>query len=373
MAQTSKKQHSEDDDVSLKDLILKSKEYFFYLLSKWYVIFLFVILSVLYQIYNIVTHNISYEAPLTFMVNEDESSSLGGVGSLLGSFGGLLGAGSEYNLDKILELSKSNRIGKEILFNKLTINDREDFIVNHLIETLDTLDDWNHIKWYKRPLTDMVTTGLIKDFRFRVDTLNYSDPIQATVTKKVFGKLFGNKDAGLDGMVTSDFDELTGIMTIKSSTPNEVLSIALTNNIYETLKKFYIDKSIEKQQQTFDIMKAKHDSIENIFNRVNYSLASFEDNNRGLFRSSDKVKRVQLEQNRLIHATALAEAKKNLEIADFALKDKTPFIHAIDEPFSPLKNSKPNLINSLIFGGILGVFLSVLMLLSQKIYGEIME
>lgn len=364
-----------DDEISLKDLITKFWEYFWHVLKRWKLIALFVILSIIYQIYKAVTHNTKYIAPITFMINEDESSSLGGIGSLLGSFGGLLGgAGSEFNLDKILQISTSNRVASNMLLNKITINNRTDYLANHLIETKDTLGEWIDVKLLDKvmlPNDKIERKKLQKAFRFNADTLNYNDGIQAYIIKKCLKELFGGPSS--DGMVSTEYGELTGIMNLKTETYNSKLSISITTFLYEELKKFYIEKSIEKQKQTYNIMKAKHDSINNALLNFEYSLANYKDTGRGLFREKDKLRKDQLQRNITINTMALGKAKENLEISDFALKDKTPFVQVIDRPYSPLDNDRPNIIFAIIIGGLIGGFLSVGYIVIRKIYQDIMK
>lgn len=363
-----------EDEISLKDVINTFWEYFWHIMRSWWFIGLMVIFFVAYNIYKTVSHDTKYVAPITFMINEDESSSLGGISSLLGSFGGLLGGGSEFNLDKILEISTSNRLGSNVLLKKVTINQKEDYIANHLIESKDTLQEWVEIGLLDNILLDdrkMDWKKSQKAFRFTEDTLDYNNRLQTSIVKKCYTLLFG--EDGSEALVSTEFGELTGIMNLSTASYNETLSIAITNNLFEALKGFYIEKSIEKQQQTFNIMKYKHDSIRNVLTSLDYTLANFKDTERGLFRSKDKLKKEQLQRNIAINTMALGKAKENLEISDFALRDKTPFVQVIDEPFAPLKNTKPNIIMSIIFGGFAGGFLGVFLVTIRKIYKDIMK
>ena len=372
MSEDLQKNEAGPHDISLKDLINKLWDYFYYVLSRWKIISLIILVSLAFHVYKALKHNKQYTAKLTFMVNEDESSSLGGLGSLLGSFGGLLGGGgSEYNLDKVLELSKSDKIGRTILLKKIKVNNKEDYLANHLIESFDTLNQWNYTKWYKRPFEDMENKAKTRNYRFSADTLDIKNRLQSKITKQLFSRLFGD-DQGNEGIVVGEYGEITGIMKLSSRSYNEDLAIAITNSIYDALKSFYIIKSTEKQQKTFDIMKAKHDSIETLWKNNTYALAKFQDTNNALFRYVDKSKISTLQQSILIYGAALGEAKKNLELSSFALQEQTPFIQAIDTPYAPLGNSKQGWPIVIIMGIALGGFLGVLFVMLQKIYADIM-
>lgn len=362
-----------EDEISLKDLILKFWEYFSHVLRSWKLIGLFVILGGLFKLFSYFTHIPTYPATISFMINEDESSSLGGIGSLLGSFGGLLGGASEYNLDKVLEISKSDRIAERILTKKATVNGKEDYIANHLIISQDTLDKWITVPWYQKPFINYERKLQLRAYRFTSDTIDFNNGAQTYVLKQLNQLLFGQKNgAGKGGLVTSEFGELTGIMKLSTASHHPTLSIDITNTIFDELKEFYIKKSTEKQKQTFDLMKLKHDSINDLLAANEYALARFQDTNRGLFKIRDQVKKDQYQREVFILATALGEAKKNLEISDFALKNKTPFISILDRPFMPLGSSRESIFKTSFLGLILGGLVGVLFVVSRKIYQEIM-
>ena len=61
------------------------------------------------------------------------------------------------------------------------------------------------------------------------------------------------------------------------------------------------------------------------------------------------------------------EAIKNLEMADFALKNKTPFIQAIDLPVAPLKKVKKSKLKGLLTGLSIGILLGSVFVVGRKI------
>ena len=141
----------EDDEITLKDLILSAKEYSRNVFRNWWVVGLIAIPVV--GIFALQTYfeKATYSASIEFMVNEDDGSGgLGGITGLLGSFG--LGKGtSKYNLEKILALAKSDKIVYPMLFDTITIDGSADLIANHLIRVYDLHEDWQYksdTKWH---------------------------------------------------------------------------------------------------------------------------------------------------------------------------------------------------------------------------------
>jgi uncharacterized protein involved in exopolysaccharide biosynthesis len=62
----------------------------------------------------------------------------------------------------------------------------------------------------------------------------------------------------------------------------------------------------------------------------------------------------------------------NLELAKLALRKETPLIQVIDRPILPLKKEKLGKLKSLILGGFLAGFLTVLVLIFKKLFAGIL-
>lgn len=352
----------EEDEITLKELILKIQEFG---REIWNKKFLVIAISALFAgIFFIKAWvvPISFPAKVTFMVNEDEGGgSMGGMSSILGQFGFGGGGGGKYNLDKLLELSRSRKIISMVLFEKISIEGEQDYIANHIINLYGFHEKWANDE-----------SGL-KQFYFKnSDVENFSRP-ENTALKPVYTKMIGNVEFDIKGIVSSGYDEATGILNISANTVSESLSIDITKILYEKLSVFYIEKTVAKQEQTYRIFKEKLDSIQTILNNAQYSLLKFDDSHRGLMLQQYTYKKQQLQQEVQKMMLTYGEVYKNLELSDFALKNKTPFITTIDEPIAPIRGVKESLIKSLIIGGALGFFFCSLFIIGRKILKEVMD
>lgn len=353
-------EYYQDDEITLKELILKIQEYWQEILKNWKLIFLIIIPFVAFFLIKAFLTPATYSAQLTFMVNEDEGGGgFGGVSAILGQFGFGGGGQSSYNLDKILELSRSRKIIQMALFEKVNIDGKKDYLANHLIEEYEF-----HEKWKKD------TTGL-KDFLFVKDSVELFSRVENKVLKSLHGQLIGGENT--KGLLSASYGEETGILNITHETTSEELSIFLTEILFEKLSQFYIDKTIEKQQQTYDILKIKTDSLRRALNGAQYQLLKFEDTNRGLTLSQSNAEKVRLMQEVQKITLAYGESYKNMEFSDFALKSKTPFVQVIDLPIEPIKPVGQSKLKALIIGGFLGCFLSIGFLIGRKIFKETMK
>ncbi|HHH50131.1 MAG TPA: hypothetical protein ENK52_04050 [Saprospiraceae bacterium] len=353
----------EDDEITLKELILKIQEFYREVLKNWLLVILITLPIMGYMFYKAYKTPVTYPATLTFMVNEDEGGGLGGLGGLAASFG-LGGGGGEYNLEKILSLLKSRNIIQQALFEKIELNGKNDFFANHLIDEYEY-----HKKWEKRK------DEKIKNFKFSQDDFKTFSRTENKALKQLHRLVVGDSKSGTKGVMSSSVNEDTGIMSINVNSTDEQLSIDLTDTLFSKLEEFYVEKTIEKQRKTFDIAKAKTDSLLRELNSKQLQLLRLQDSQRGLMLKQFKAKELMLQGQLQALALGYGEALKNQEIADFSLKSKTPFIQTIDTPIAPLKPSKTLMtyVKNLIIGGFLGGFLAVGYILVRKIFRDAMS
>lgn len=354
-----KEQNYIEDEITLKELILKAKEFFQEVLINWRLVILITIPFVLYFFYQAYKTPITYTSELTFMMNDDEGGGLGALGGLAASFGFGGGGNSEFNLEKMLSLLKSRNIIQQGLFEKAELGGKTDFFANHLIAEYDF-----HKKW--KDNEDL------KDFVFQNDKVEEFNRIEYKALKNVYSKVIGS--AKTQGILSSNINEDTGIMTLNMESTDEDLSIKFLNSLFKKLSAFYIDKTIEKQQQTYEITKNKADSLLGVMNFVQNRLLKLKDSNRNTTLNQYRSEELKLERDYQISLIAYGEAIKNKEIADFTLKSKTPFIQSIDLPIPPLGPNKTFItyIKQIIIGGVLGVFLAIAFVLGRKIYRDTM-
>ena len=350
----------DDDEITLKELIMKIKEFWHELLKNWLWIGFIILPFFGFFVYKAMTTKPTYDADLTFMVNDDEGGGMGGMAGLLGTFGLGGKGGGEFNLEKMLQLLKTRKILQTVLFQKETIDGQNDYYGNHIIN----LYEW-HEKWKED------TTGL-KNFLFTSDRFLEFDNSSNRALKSIHSQIIGNSKKKIKGILSSSYDEDTGIMKIEIKSINEDFSIKFLNALFDELSRYYIAKTIEKPKITHDIVKEKRDSIFGALQSSQYALASFMDANRGLFKVKDQLKRLRLE-GKVKELTAMyTETVKNLEMADFSLKNKTPVIQAIDTPLSPIEPTKISLIKNGLIGILLGGFLGAFYFIGRKIFRDAM-
>ena len=339
---------NQQEELTLKEIIEIIRNYTVYLLTKWKTILLFsFLLATLFGL-SAYFKPIKYSANLSFMVNEDDTGiGMSSMPSVLGQFGFIGGGGGKYNRSKILELAKSRKIATLVMFEKVIVNGQMDYMANHILNEYNLIEKW--ISDYKE----------LENFRYVHNELDSFTRQENLVLLRLYRILKGDPVDDVEGLITSYFDEETGILYFNGLTKSELLSLNITNLFYEKLSKYYIEKTIEKQQATFQVFKVKVDSLERVLNATNNAILKFDDSSRNLSLKQYQAKRYKLQSEANKLSNAYTEAYKSLQVAELALENKTPFITTIDRPITPLRIVRHSVIKELILGLFIGLFSAV--------------
>jgi hypothetical protein len=114
----------DNDEISLKDLILKIKDWTIFLKSKLKVIFFVGFIGALIGLTIAYNDKITYKAVLTFAMEEDKGGGGGGLSGALGlasSFGidlGGAGGGGAFAANNLAELMKSRLMVEKVLMEQ---------------------------------------------------------------------------------------------------------------------------------------------------------------------------------------------------------------------------------------------------------------
>lgn len=298
----------------------------------------------------------TYSAQVTFMINDDEGGGMGGIGAILGSLGmGGAAKGGKYNYEKISQLTTSRKILSEMLFAPATFKGKTDCIGNHFIATYGILDDWS-------------ADTLLKDFKFtNIPKKSKLDQYKDQVAVFKLSKLLkGDIQSGKPGIISVNYDDESTILVLSAKTLSPTLSIIMANALYDQLSEFYILKTLERQQATYNHVKKKTDSIFGELRSSESRLAGFQDQSHGIILNTTRLPKEQLARKVEMLYIMYGEAVKNLETAEFLLKNATPYFQVIDQPVEPLQPLGKSRFKALIIGGIVGVFAGLAFFIGRR-------
>jgi uncharacterized protein involved in exopolysaccharide biosynthesis len=354
-----------EDQISLKELILKIKDWYRFLLTKWVVIMAAGIIGGAIGVGYAFFTKPEYTATLSFAL-EDEKQGAGGLSGALGlasSLGIDLGgsAGSAFSGANLIELMKSRKIVEKALLNPISVNSKTQSLAQYYINFNKLNKNWD-------------TKPLLKRLAFTPGADRSKFTLQQdSILGILYNELLGiNGGAGL--LSVAQKDKKISIINIEVKSTNELFSKAFTESIAQEVSGYYIEIKSKKARQNVEILQHQTDSIRAELNGAIVGVAAAADNTFGLnpammVRKAPGTRRqVDVQANTAI----LTQLVTNLEMAKVSLRKETPLIQVIDKPILPLKKDKVGTLKSLLIGSFLAGFLTALVLIFKKLFASIL-
>ncbi|MDB5115733.1 MAG: lipopolysaccharide biosynthesis protein [Mucilaginibacter sp.] len=347
------------DEISLKELILKMKVWWRYLLSKWlFILIVGLFGSILGLIYSYFQKP-TYKAELSFAL-EDEKSGGGGLGAAMGlasQFGFDLGGGSgggAFSGDNLLTLMKSRSMVEGALLMPVVINGKSETLAELYISFNQFRKEWES----KPELRNIQFLSNVDRSKFSLQQDSILGVFYRTIVKSVLS--------------VDKVDKKLSIITVTVTSGNELFSKFFTEVLVKTVSDFYVDTKTKKSTQNVTILQHQTDSVRHELDAAIRGVANSMDAtpNANPGRQILKVTSQSKQVNVTANTTILGELVKNLEVSKVALRNETPLIQVIDRPILPLEKEKFRKIKGIIIGGLIAGFLAILILIIKKGYGK---
>ncbi len=341
---------SEKDETSILDVLKDSIRIFWEItrlaLRFWFLLPIFPFLFIFAAYKYTENFETTFSAKLTFMINQEanDPSAVGAISS--GQIG--LGSGGlsplTFNPEKIRQLSRTNKLITSTLFQKVIIDGKEDYLINHFI-TIKKLGYGD---------------GYFKNFvsvdSFSVEQVSALGYVQSLVRGENF---------------SLNYDE-SKIFSIVTSTSNEQLTYNLGIAFYKTLSEFYIQKTTERARLTYDFLKFRLDSIKKELYAVEYKIGQFADQNHNLALATPLIENERNLKRREFLTGMFYSTTQNFEAAKVNVQNETPIFQIIDKPYYPLpwdKQTKKIYFILAVAAGIIADILFVILFWLWKRYG----
>ena len=327
-----------NDEIQLKDILIKLSEYKTYLFSKKFTIItvsgFFFVLGIVFAI----SVNKKYTAKLTFVV-EDQQQSGGALGSMSGmasKFGFDIGGSSSatFSQNNILELLKSRGVVEAALMQNRKVNKTDDLLIEHYLYLNKIKDSWKKDK----DLTPVSFHGILTQD---------NDSVSGCVWKSIIE----------DKLVVELESAEVNIINLSYTSVNEEFAKAFVEALIEQMSKMYISHQTAQSSNTLDFLSSRADSVFIELEMAEEEFAKVKDINQRIVKASGRLKELQLMRRVEVLNTMYLEIVKNLEISKLTLLNQTPIIHIIDKPILPLEVD----VKSKAALGLLGVFLGGLL------------
>lgn len=347
-------QEQTEQEFSLRELILKIKEWAGYLIQKLHIIIVIVFLGGIIGFVTAYYEKPMYTATLSFALEDEKGGGgLGGALGLASQFGFDLGnsAGGAFSGTNLIELMKSRNLVEKTLLNPININGKEISLADYFL---------NFNNWRKRWEGNQVL-GKIK-FLPGSDRSKYT--LQQDSILGIIYKTLANQGK----LIVSQKDKKVSIIDVVVKTENELFSKFFAEILAREVSDFYIETKSKKAKMNVAILEKQADSIRARLNAAISGVARANDEIYNL-NPALNVKRVPYSQRQVdvqANTAILTELVKNLELARVTLRKETPLIQIVDSPILPLEKEKTGKIKLSLTYGFIGFFLSVIFLVGVR-------
>jgi Chain length determinant protein len=352
--------NNHNDEISLKELLEKGKEWYHYLLSQWKIIVLAGIIGgAIGLTYSFIKKPI-YTATLSFTLEDEKSG--GGLGGALGlasslglDLGG--GGGSMFTGSNLTELFKSRAMVEKTLLS--TISDATGKPIT-LAELYIQNNEWRE-KWEGKP---------------KLAKIQFLPKVKRTYFTRVHDSILGvmYDELSKTSLSVAQKDKKIAIINIDVNDKNELFAKQFCENLAKTVSDFYVTTKSKKAKMNMDILVRQTDSIRGELNGAITGVAVANDNTFNLNpalnvrRAPSARRQVDVQANTAI----LTELVKQSELAKVTLRKETPLIQVIDRPILPLKNDKLSKVKALLMGSFLSIFVILIGILFNRKFNKLL-
>ncbi len=339
---------SDRDEVTIKDIFLKLKEWFFLLLSKWiWIVAAGLIIGILSLAY-FWNQKPKYTADLSFILSNNSSGS-SGLYSLANQIGLDLNSNSDaFSGDNIIAIMTSQTMVEQALLRKPP--SQNEILINIFAKSQEYDKGWS-----KKPRT-------ANSFPFPSD-INKMTYVQDSLVRDIYNDIVQNY------LTVSRPDKDISVYKVSTVSKNEIFSLYLTTYLVEVTSKFYIDTKTSIARANLNMLLHESDSIHTILRTSLSSSAQAFDYTYNL-NPAFQAQRVPAQEAQLTGTalgTAYSEVLRNLELAKISLLKETPLYQILDQPHLPLLAEKTGRLFALVVGGLAGGFFMILFFILKSL------
>lgn len=337
----------EKTEISIQDMLFKSKDWLQYFQSKWKTILVISLLGAVLGLAYAVFKETEYTATTTFVLEED---SPGGGG--LGQYAGLaalvgidIGGASNgiFQGDNITALYKSRLMIEQTLLTEASFNGKKQLLVDYYVDFMGLRKKWSKKEKYANLHFSKVTG---KPETRLADSL--ISEIVLDINKKYLK--VGKPDKKLN------------LISVSFAAEDEQFAKTFNTTIVATVNDFYIQTKTKKALDNIKVLQHQTDSVKAVMNGAINTAAQIVDLTPNLnpTRQSQRSSPVQRSQfNAEANKAILTELVKNLELSKMNFLKNKPLIQVIDEPIFPLEDDKLGKVKMSIFGFAIALILSL--------------
>ena len=340
-----------NNEIQLKDILIKLSEYKTYLFSKKFTIIFvsgfFLVLGIVFAI----SADKKYTAELTFVVDDQQqgSGTLGSMSGMASQFGFDIGGSSSatFSQNNILELLKSRGVVEAALMQNRKVNKTHDLLIEHYLYLNKTKDYWK-------------TNNEITPVSFHGILTQNNDSVSGGVWKSIIE----------DKLVVELQSDEANIINLSYTSVDDEFAKMFVETLIEQMGKMYITYQTAQASNTLSFLNNRSDSVFMELEIAEEEFAKVKDINQRIVKASGRLKELQLMRRVEVLNAMYLEIVKNLELSKLTLLNQTPIIQIIDKPILPLQFEKKSKTTLALLGAFLGVFLCLIFFVFKKLFKD---
>lgn len=332
---------AQDDEITLKDIVLKLRDWFSLVRPKLFgIIAISLTIGVLAALYARYIARPTYSASYDIFF-EGESGGMSSAMRLASNFGFSLGGGAGTSSIAVQEHLTSRQNISKALMADLEGGRLMDRYFQYYIE-----EDPDFAAVYKDSL------GMPQ--RFQDSLLTY-----ATLALNYYN-------------ISAVLDEETGMLRFSVKGGDESFVYDLSHQLIANTEEAFIDSKREKGKATVAAFQSKVDSLETDIDANLGRLGRYDDQFNALVSSVDKMKRMRLTIDLERTKVAYGEYVKGLEMSKTELMNLEPPFQYFDSPIYPLYKEELTMAKAGLIGTVLSGFMLVLLIIGRAEMKNIM-
>jgi uncharacterized protein involved in exopolysaccharide biosynthesis len=354
MSEQLSNQENKQEEISLKEMILKAKEWISYLWSyKWRIIIAGIIGGALGFSYAKYFTKPIYTSSVSFTLEQKNNSggALGGLASSLG-LGDLPTSSSSgmFGGENVLYLMKSNRIIHQSLKEPQKVLKGDNLLNTYLKNHFEAGLREKKIKKYPKILDTVVFNRA-------------QDSLLLLITKKIREQQ----------IVAERLDKKTTIINLDVKDVNEQWAYLFSKALVKNAIDLYLEIKVGKLMRTESELIQKKDSIRGLLDGSITTLAYETDLNSHTplmrYKTNQAKKQIDVEVLKSTYANII----QNLELTRFQRAQEEPIIEIIDEPILPLTESKMTIGFGIFYGVLISVVLIGLLISFKFVFKGLLD
>tara|TARA_B110000263_G_scaffold51305_1_gene42954 strand:+ start:11627 stop:12667 length:1041 start_codon:yes stop_codon:yes gene_type:complete len=344
---------TDNQEIQLKDILLKIKELKNEMLSNSIKIIFFIFLFVFVSLLLVSFQDSKYKAELSFVVEDKQQSApLSSMSGLASQFGFDLfsASNSTFSQKNIMELLKSRGVVSKALMQKVLISSKSDFFISHYLSIYNLDKDWGS----HEDLKELSFNNKLSLKHDSVITLIWEDIIENYLTVEIKN------------------DE-TDIICLSFICQNAHFAKLFSESLISEMSRMYISHQTKQSSNTIEFLQNRADSVFHELEKAEEDFARVKDINQRIIKASGRLKELQLMRNVEVLNTMYLELVKNLEVSKLTLLKQTPIIQVIDKPILPLKDAKISMSFTAIVSFLFALFISVFYVFLRKLVRDSLD